>query len=195
MTQGYAILTAFAVCVLAAAFEGACAGKNVKAYFRALRFPPYSAPLPVWYAIGGIYYLVFGFLLYRMLRLESDSTLPYVTIAFIVFMMIANGSWNYIFFRRRDLFTAFVISTVAPVFDIALLILVLLVDANAAWALVPYLLYRIYNGVRRRLPSLDILRIQDAGLRTFRDPLILEYASGENRIVLSHDVKTTLCPD
>ena len=49
---------------------------------------------------------------------------------------------------------------------------------------------RIYNGVRRRLPSLDILRIQDAGLRTFRDPLILEHASGENRIVLSHDVST-----
>ena len=48
----------------------------------------------------------------------------------------------------------------------------------------------IYNGVRRRLPSVDILRIQDAGLRTFRDQLILEYAAGENRIVLSHDVRT-----
>ena len=48
----------------------------------------------------------------------------------------------------------------------------------------------ILNGARRRLPSLDILRIQDAGLRTFQDPLILEYAGGENRIVLSHDVRT-----
>ncbi len=50
--------------------------------------------------------------------------------------------------------------------------------------------FHILNGVRRRLPSLDILRIQDAGLRTFRDPLILEYASSENRIVLSHDIRT-----
>jgi predicted nuclease of predicted toxin-antitoxin system len=48
----------------------------------------------------------------------------------------------------------------------------------------------ILNGVRRRLPDLDILRVQEAGLRTFQDPLILEYASGENRIVLSHDVRT-----
>lgn len=48
----------------------------------------------------------------------------------------------------------------------------------------------ILNGVRRRLPVLDILRIQDVGLRTFRDPLILEYAGAENRIVLSHDVHT-----
>lgn len=48
----------------------------------------------------------------------------------------------------------------------------------------------ILNGVRRRLPSLDILRIQDAGLRTSRDQLILEYAGFENRIVLSHDIHT-----
>ena len=138
------VLLSLAICLVAAAFEGACAGKNVKAYFARLRFPGYSAPLPVWYAIGGIYYLVFGFLLYRMLRVESNSVLPLVTIAFIVFMMFANGSWNYIFFRRRDLFTAFVISTMAPVFDAALLVLVLLVDPIAAWSLVPYLLYRIY---------------------------------------------------
>ncbi len=144
MTAGYAILITLAVCALAAAFEGACAGKNVKAYFATLQFPRYSAPLPVWYAIGGIYYLVFGFLLYRMLRVKSDSILPSVTIAFIVFMLIANGSWNFIFFRRRDLFTAFVIATLAPIFDIALLILVLFVDPTAAWSLVPYLLYRVY---------------------------------------------------
>ena len=48
----------------------------------------------------------------------------------------------------------------------------------------------IFHGIRRRLPSLDILRVQDAGLRTFRDALILECASGQNRIVLSHDVST-----
>jgi predicted nuclease of predicted toxin-antitoxin system len=48
----------------------------------------------------------------------------------------------------------------------------------------------ILNGVRRRLPSLDILRIQDAGLRTLSDPLVLEYAAAENRIVLTHDVRT-----
>ncbi|HLA95297.1 MAG TPA: DUF5615 family PIN-like protein [Pyrinomonadaceae bacterium] len=48
----------------------------------------------------------------------------------------------------------------------------------------------ILNGVRRRLPSLDILRIQEAGLRTLSDPLVLGYAAGENRIVLTHDVRT-----
>jgi hypothetical protein len=45
-------------------------------------------------------------------------------------------------------------------------------------------------GVRRRLPELDIVRVQDCGLRSFRDPLILEFAANEDRIVISHDVNT-----
>ena len=48
----------------------------------------------------------------------------------------------------------------------------------------------ILNGVKRRLPDLDIVRVQSVGLRTFADPTILEFAASENRIVLSHDVNT-----
>ena len=48
----------------------------------------------------------------------------------------------------------------------------------------------ILAGVRRRLPDLDIVRVQDCGLRSYRDPLILEFAATENRVVLSHDVRT-----
>lgn len=48
----------------------------------------------------------------------------------------------------------------------------------------------ILAGVRLRLPDLDIVRIQDCGLRSFRDPLVLKFAASEDRIVLSHDVHT-----
>ena len=48
----------------------------------------------------------------------------------------------------------------------------------------------ILNGVRLRLPDLDIVSVQSVGLRTFADPAILEFAASENRIVLSHDVNT-----
>lgn len=48
----------------------------------------------------------------------------------------------------------------------------------------------IYVGVKRRLPNLDIVRVQDVGLRTASDPIILQFAATENRIVLSHDVHT-----
>lgn len=48
----------------------------------------------------------------------------------------------------------------------------------------------IFDGVHRRLPELDIVRVQDVGLRKSRDENILEYAAAENRIVLTHDVTT-----
>ena len=49
---------------------------------------------------------------------------------------------------------------------------------------------RIFSGVRLRLPDLDIVRVQDSGLRSFRDPLILQFAADEDCVVLSHDVST-----
>ena len=49
---------------------------------------------------------------------------------------------------------------------------------------------QILAGVRRRLPDIDIVRVQDSGLRSFRDQLILQFAADEDRIVLSHDVST-----
>lgn len=48
----------------------------------------------------------------------------------------------------------------------------------------------ILDGVRLRLPKLDIVRVQDVGLRSFRDERILEFAAFDDRIVLSHDVTT-----
>lgn len=48
----------------------------------------------------------------------------------------------------------------------------------------------VVAGVRLRLPDLDIVRVQDVGLRTARDSAILEFAASNNRIVLSHDVHT-----
>ena len=60
MSTGYAILISLGICGIAATLEGVCAGKNVKAYFATLRFPPHSAPLWFWYIIGGLYCAVFG---------------------------------------------------------------------------------------------------------------------------------------
>lgn len=46
---------------------------------------------------------------------------------------------------------------------------------------------RIYRAIRRLEPNIDIVRVQDIGLRTADDPTILEYAANEDRILLSHD--------
>jgi predicted nuclease of predicted toxin-antitoxin system len=44
--------------------------------------------------------------------------------------------------------------------------------------------------LRRRVDDIDILRVQDVGLRTVGDPEILQWAADEGRILISHDLKT-----
>jgi len=48
----------------------------------------------------------------------------------------------------------------------------------------------ILRGLIRRLPELDLVRVQDVGLMNADDPTILEWAAREERILLTHDVAT-----
>ena len=49
---------------------------------------------------------------------------------------------------------------------------------------------RIVRGLLRRLPQIDIARVQDVGLTATDDREILAWAAAENRILLTHDVAT-----
>ena len=48
----------------------------------------------------------------------------------------------------------------------------------------------IVRGLLRRKPDLDIVRVQDVGLRGEEDPVILEWAANEGRVLLTHDAAT-----
>jgi len=48
----------------------------------------------------------------------------------------------------------------------------------------------IVRGLLRRNPDLDIVRMQDVGLRGEEDPVILEWAAQEGRVLLTHDAAT-----
>ena len=48
----------------------------------------------------------------------------------------------------------------------------------------------IIRGLLRRKPDLDIIRIQDVGLSGVDDPVVLEWAAKEGRVLLTHDVTT-----
>jgi hypothetical protein len=50
----------------------------------------------------------------------------------------------------------------------------------------------ILRGLRRRIPAIDAPRIQDVGMRGANDEAVLEWAAGEGRLVLTHDVSTYL---
>jgi hypothetical protein len=48
----------------------------------------------------------------------------------------------------------------------------------------------IVRGLLLRQPNLDLLRVQDVGLREVDDPAILAWAANNERILLTHDRAT-----
>jgi Domain of unknown function (DUF5615) len=48
----------------------------------------------------------------------------------------------------------------------------------------------IIRGKLRRSPNLDIVRAQDVGLSGTVDPIVLQWAAQEGRVLLTHDVST-----
>lgn len=48
----------------------------------------------------------------------------------------------------------------------------------------------ILRALLRRNSSLDLVRVQDAGLRGADDPAVLAWAASRDRVLVSHDVST-----
>ena len=51
---------------------------------------------------------------------------------------------------------------------------------------------RIVRGVRRRTETIDLVRVHEVGLLGEPDPVVLEWAASEQRIVLTHDSATMI---
>ena len=49
---------------------------------------------------------------------------------------------------------------------------------------------RILKGLARRQPAIDVLHVRDIGLSAAADPVILEWAAADGRILLTHDRQT-----
>ena len=49
---------------------------------------------------------------------------------------------------------------------------------------------RILNGLQRRQPDIDVIRVQDLEIAGADDPTVLEWAARHQRILLTHDIST-----
>jgi hypothetical protein len=50
----------------------------------------------------------------------------------------------------------------------------------------------VVRGLRKQHPTIDLVRVQEVGLRSADDPAILEWAALENRIVITQDHRTMI---
>lgn len=50
----------------------------------------------------------------------------------------------------------------------------------------------IVRGLLRHIPHLDLVRVQDVGLRGTDDPTVLAWAATEGRLILTHDAETLI---
>ena len=119
-------------------------GRGVRARFAALRQPPYSPPLTIWFLIGGAYYVICFVLLSRLLA-SGLPTVPHrVALGLLVALMVGNAAWGLLFFRRKDLRASFL--AFLPYGLIALMLAIILgrVDRTAFWVFAAYLLYLGY---------------------------------------------------
>ena len=84
-------------------------GTGIKSRFAELRLPRGAPPLWAWSIIGGTYYVLFFFLLRSILARPSISFWTSVTLTLTAALLIANASWNWVFFRKKDLWLSFVL--------------------------------------------------------------------------------------
>ena len=115
------------------------AGRDPRAFLASLSQPRWRPPFAVWVVIGLLFYLVFGLILYRLLQ-QSAGWAP-AAVALIVAVLLANGGWNYLLFRRRDLVASYRALFLYALLLAALLALLLRHDHWSALILLPYLAY------------------------------------------------------
>jgi len=127
------------------------AGTQVKSRLAELRFPRPSPRLWAWSIIGGAYYILFFFLLRSLLQHPATQYWTAIALVLTGILLAANASWNWIFFRRRDLWLSFVFFVPYFLITIALaLILRRIRNPLRGWYFiyVSYLVYAWWWGYR-----------------------------------------------
>ena len=137
-------IVALLICVGAAVLEGALAGRGIRARFAVLRQPRFSPPLSVWFALGGAFYLICFALLYRLLTSGFPTATHRAAFILVLALMVANGAWGLLFFRRKDLRASFLAFVPYGLVAFALVLLLARIDRTSALLLMPYLAYFPY---------------------------------------------------
>jgi tryptophan-rich sensory protein len=87
----------------AAILGNAFIGKDAMRWFKQLRRPKTMVTMPVFYAVGAVYYMLMGTVLYRsIVRRNRRAVSSSLTV------LVANEVWNVLFFGRRSTRNGFI---------------------------------------------------------------------------------------
>jgi translocator protein len=137
------LLVALAVCAASALLEGVLAGPGIRRRLAELRQPRGSPKFGVWVGIGLMYYVTCLILLSRLIG-NLGSPLRRLAVALVIVLLLANAAWNFVFFRRKDVQGAVVVSLSYGVVALVLAVVLFEVDRVGAWVFLPYVLYLVY---------------------------------------------------
>lgn len=102
----YAWVWAVSICVAAVIAEGVLSGSKVKLRFKELSLPRLSLPLWAWSLVGLAYYTLFLLLLHSLLSTTPTPVWSIFALSLSVVVLAANAGWNWLFFRKKDLWLA-----------------------------------------------------------------------------------------
>ena len=138
------ILISLLICAVSAVLEGLFAGSETRSFIGKLRAPSYAPPFGVWITIGVGYYIICFLISFRILRHQGDQHIRIISLTLLLAMMAANAFWNYVFFRRQNLFLSFFAFIPYPLIAVALFFVLRKFESIAAWFFLPYLIYLSY---------------------------------------------------
>ena len=109
-----------------------------------LRLPRYALPLWIWSIVGLAYYILFFLVLTSLLgSLPTPGWTP-AALGLAGILLAANATWNWVFFRKKDLRLSLTLFVPYVLAAIALgLVLVRLENPLSLWYLL-YLAYLVY---------------------------------------------------
>ncbi len=134
-------LSAALICVVAAALEGLCAGRDPLGQLGALRQPSWSAPAWLWVLIGIAWYAICFVALVRLLPLWPHEPFPLI---FLLMLMALNALANIPMFRMRRLDLALAFFAIYWPVLAAFLWFVYPLDAPTFVLFMAYSVYQLY---------------------------------------------------
>jgi tryptophan-rich sensory protein len=127
--------------ILGVMSEAICAGKDPIGVMRRLHQPRWALPMAAWYVVGVLYYAMCFAVVYRMEKSLTGRSTP---LTLIGAMMLANGAWNFIFFRPRALRWSFWFYAPYILLVTALICALWSIDRVSATLLIVYSAYLPY---------------------------------------------------